>query len=382
MSSTRYQEGHITRVSRTKGPEVWVYRWRDEDRKHRARKIGTVDDYRSLADARRANDNFRLELNAVRERVGKTTVADSWGHFQQHELRDPDVDRSPSTIHCYLDYFKNHIIPQWGQQPLEDVKPVAVEKWLRGLDLAPGTKAKIRNLMSSLFSHCIRHEIYRGENPIKAVRQSAKRLREPDVLTLEEMIAILDHIATPVVAVMVMTAAASALRRSELRGLKWGDLDFKRQWFNLRRGVVRKDETKMKTEASRRGIPMLPELAEVLQQWRRETPYPRDTDWVFASPSTSGERPYWFESVLQDHLRPAVMKAGITEKLVSWHTFRHSLGSLLGRNGENIKVVQEILRHANSRITQDVYQHADREDKRSALSHVAGLFVVPAAKAG
>ena len=59
-------------------------------------------------------------------------------------------------------------------------------------------------------------------------------------------------------------------------------------------------------------------------------------------------------------MRPAAQKAGIN-KHTGWHTFRHSVGSALGQASENIKVVQELLRHANSRITQDVYQQADQD---------------------
>jgi integrase len=62
--------------------------------------------------------------------------------------------------------------------------------------------------------------------------------------------------------------------------------------------------------------------------------------------------------------------------VIGWHTFRHSLASLLGQAGENVKVVQELLRHASSRITQDVYQQADETAKRDALKRVSGLFVI------
>ncbi len=174
---------------------------------------------------------------------------------------------------------------------------------------------------------------------------------------------------------MVLTAASSALRRSELRGLKWADLDLENLWFHLRRGLVRKDETNMKTRASRKGIPMLPELAVVLREWRRETHYAQESDWVFASPFTSGRRPYWAESALRNHIEPAVIKAGVTKHL-SWHVFRHSFASMLRQAGHDVKVVQELLRHANSRITADVYQQANQDAKRSALTHVSGLFVV------
>lgn len=387
MPVTRYQEGCIERVGRAKGTDVWVYRWREAvggKRKHRARTIGTVDQYPTLDDAKRANDNFRIQVNAQQEHAGKLSVRDAWGHFQEHELRDPEVGRSQSTINGYLDYFKNQIIPHWGHVYLDDVKAVAVEKWLRSLmsvadptkPLAPGTKAKIRNHMSALFSHCIRHELYEKPNPITSVRQSAKRRRAPDILDVAELRAIIERIEPQAIRVMTMVAAASALRRSEFRGLKWGDLDLENHWFHLQRGLVRTFTTDMKTEISRKSLEMLPEVADILKAWRCDTPYPKDDQWVFASPYTDGERPYWAESAMDDHVRPAALAAGIT-KHITWHVFRHSLGNILKNNREDLKTIQELLRHASPRITAEVYLQGDTETKRSALSKVSGVLVVP-----
>jgi integrase len=368
--SSRYQEGSIDRVPRAKGGDVWVYRWRelqeDGTRVQRKKTIGDVTRFPTEADVKREVENLRSEINAKQERIGKTTVGDAWGHFQLFELRDPDVDRSPTTVKSYLDYFKSQILPVWKDVPLDDVKSVAVEQWLRKLDLAPGTKAKIRNHLSAVFAHCIRHELYTKLNPIASVRQSAVRQSDPDILTLDEMKSIIGGIESQVIRVMVAVATASALRRSELRGLKFSDLNFDGLWFQLRRGIVNKDETKLKTKASRKGVPMNPELAEMLQDWRSHSPYPTDDDWVFASPFTEGKRPYWPDAAMKNHVRPAATAAGIT-KTIGWHTFRHSVGSHLGQSGENVKVVQELLRYASSRITQDVYQQADQGAKRSAL---------------
>jgi len=376
----RYQEGSIDRVKRAKGPDVWVFRWRelqeDGTRVQRKRTIGNVQEIPNRAAAKREVENLRAEINAQQQRVGKRTVADAWGHFQANELRDSVVDRSPTTINSYMEYFKTQILPTWKDVALDDVKSVAVEKWLRSLDLANGTKAKIRNHMSALFTHCIRHELYDKLNPISSVRQSAVRENDPEILTIEEMKAIIGGIESHAVRVMVAVATASALRRSELRGLKWSDLDLDALWFNLQRGLVNKDETRLKTKASRKGVPMNPELGEMLRDWRANSPYPTDCDWVFASPFTGGVRPYWPDAALKNHVRPAAAAAKI-RKHIGWHTFRHSVGSHLGQAGENVKVVQELLRHANSRITQDVYQQADQGAKRSALSRFSGVLSFP-----
>ena len=83
-------------------------------------------------------------------------------------------------------------------------------------------------------------------------------------------------------------------------------------------------------------------------------PYNRDEDWIFASPEESGQQPtgptVHCEGLFGSrHCVPNIVKH------IGWHTFRHSFATLLKANGEDVKVVQESLRHANSRITLDVY---------------------------
>ena len=116
--SSRYQQGTIDQVKRSKGEDVWVYRWRetaaDGSRVQRKKTIGDLSQFPTEKCAWQAIENLRAEINAAEQRVRKTTVADAWGHFQIHELHDPDVGRSASTICGYLDYFKNQILPRWG----------------------------------------------------------------------------------------------------------------------------------------------------------------------------------------------------------------------------------------------------------------------------
>jgi hypothetical protein len=92
-----------------------------------------------------AKQRTSAQINAELEKIGRMTLGEAWGHFQEHELR---VNRSPTTIDGYLDYFQSQILPTWKVTALDDVKAVAAETWVRGLDdLAPGSKAKIRNHM-------------------------------------------------------------------------------------------------------------------------------------------------------------------------------------------------------------------------------------------
>jgi integrase len=79
---------------------------------------------------------------------------------------------------------------------------------------------------------------------------------------------------------------------------------------------------------------------------------------------------------MTDHIRPDAIRAGV-KKHIGWHTFRHSLATLLGQNREDVKVVQELLRHATTRITMEVYQQPEQDAKRAARSPFSGILVVP-----
>jgi site-specific recombinase XerD len=120
---------------------------------------------------------------------------------------------------------------------LQDVRTVDVELWLHTLTFAPGTRSKIRNIMSAVFNHAIRHE-WMDRNPITKVRTSAKRLREPDELSPAEIASLLAKLNLRERA-MVMLAGSTGLRRSGLVALTWSDIDLELMQVNVRRSCVR-----------------------------------------------------------------------------------------------------------------------------------------------
>lgn len=175
---------------------------------------------------------------------------------------------------------------------------------------------------------------------------------------------------------MVFLASTTGLRVSEFLGLKWQDINFDELEIHLVRAIVNGVVGDMKTEASRKPVPLDSALAEVLVTWRGRTPYDQDEDWLFASPEKSGQQPYCPDSALRRAIRPAAVRACIF-KHIGWHTFRHSFATLLKANGEDVKVVQESLRHANSRITLDVYTQGLMPTKRLAQGRVVKSLLAP-----
>jgi len=182
----RYQQGCVARERRNNGPDVLVFRWRESNtngqRINRKAVVGTVEQYPIRSAAQKAADALRIHVNkeTPRAAIQPLTSEQLIAHYTERELSQSNHKKSYSTKAIYKSYLANWILPRWRSYRLSDVKTVAVEEWLARLSLAAATKAKLRNIMSALFNHAIRHE-WLDKNPISLVRQSAKPERIPTV---------------------------------------------------------------------------------------------------------------------------------------------------------------------------------------------------------
>jgi integrase len=86
-----------------------------------------------------------------------------------------------------------------------------------------------------------------------------------------------------------------------------------------------------------------------------------------------GCQPYWPCSLLRKVVRPAAVRAGIT-KHIGWHTLRRTMATLLVAQGVAVKLTQEMLRHANSRITLELYAQSSMAAKLEAQRDMVGTW--------
>jgi len=370
------QRGSLALVSRKEGPDVWQFRWSEKDlhgaRIQRKRVIGTVERYPDGAAARTAMTIVLAELNSGKARIscGSITVAQLCDHFEQRELTRDNTWRSYSTKKTYQAYLNRWVLPHWRHYELAEVRTIQVESWLRRLPLAKSSCAKIRNLMSVLFNHACRYELF-DRNPIYLVRQSAKRRRAPTVLMPDEIKAMLDNLSIRE-RTLVLLAVSTGLRQSELFGLKWGDIDLVQGTMNVTRSIVYGVVGPCKTEPSQKPVPVHPLLADALSDWRKQCAYTKPDDWVFASKRHRGRRPYWGQAILRKYLRPVAQRLGI-QKCIGWHTFRHTYSTLLRSVGTEFKVMQELLRDSTLPSTLDIYTQAITPAKHAAQAAVLAL---------
>lgn len=369
----RFQFGCIERKQRKKGADVWVLRYReylpDGSAKQRSSMVGTVEQYTTKAQARKRTQTLLLSINS--ESPNNQTV--TFGALVDRYLAEELPERH-STARGYQSWLKNHISPKWGEYPVGQIKPLLVERWLKGLDLAPKSKRHLKNLMRILFNCAMRWELVPYQNnPMSLVRvkDSSKRVRVPVVLSIEQFHQVLLHIPEPY-RTMCVVAGCLGLRISEVLGLQWRDFDWGKHQVQIRRSWVYGRIGEPKTENSKRPMPLDLALEKLVRERRRGLPSTLQASaWVFPSKRTGMPAHPW--SAQRRWLLRAGEKVGAGR--LGWHSFRHTYSTLLNEYGTDIKVQQELLRHADIRTTMNIYTRAVPARLREANSKVVRLLL-------
>jgi integrase len=312
-------------------------------------------------------------------------------HFKMHEL--DKSSKAKGTISRDKHNLDAYVVPRWGTKFPQEIRPLEVEAWLKTLThLSNPSIAKVKTVMGQVFKSAQRHGLLsrdEGANPMLFVRCATTSDYEAVVLTPEQTFKLLEELEQPEYT-LALLIACTGLRQSEALALQWGDLDFEQHAIHVRRSWVLSETGKGKTNLAKSDMPMHSILAEAMQEWRRETLYHRDADWIFASYKMGGKIPRCGSVAAADYLRPAAVKAGVLNfeetgldeagkvkgiyrdsrgEVVTkfgWHNLRHSLSSFLVSSGTDPKTVQSLLRHSNIKTTLDVYAHANSDNKMAA----------------
>lgn len=179
----------------------------------------------------------------------------------------------------------------------------------------------------------------------------------------------------------------TGLRKGELLGLRWSDLDFNTGIICIERSIGRIQKvgekgTKVvvsipKTEAGKRDISLSGEMVALLKNWKTEQNKRKtilgqkhsEESYIFDNGYGKPVEARW----LLRRLKIVLEKAGLRQD-VRIHTLRHTVGTMLAQAGENPRNIMDLFGHANIRTTLQTYVHSSTEDKQRTANRLASLI--------
>jgi integrase len=384
----RYNAGMLCKEKRAIGM-VWVFRWSEEvnGQRHQHKEvIGATKKFPTEAMANKEADRLRCRLNEQKQSLSLKSLrfGELINHYLDHEL--PRLSKSARKGN--QSYIKNWIEPNWHGHLAGGMKTMQIQEWLDKVERPDGTKLKIKNVLSAIFSHGVRWELVErnpvcGQGGSPGHRGASTGVRQSNRVSIQRVILAPDIVRQTLEqlplreATMALVDAVTALRASELIALRWKhvgwDTGILQSEFALVEGELK--ETKSRNNP----LPLAESVLQVLRLWRENTPYRSEEDWIFASSHYHGKTPYTYQILFRRHIRPVIERiSGIKsskEAPIGWHTLRRSLATLLISNGENVKVAQSQLRHTTPKVTLELYAQAVSADQQEAHKKVVQMML-------
>jgi len=289
----------------------------------------------------------------------------------------------PSSHSTYRGYIENHIKPNIGKIPLKKLSSLDLQKFYKALlsggrverieskkqpkGLSAKTVRNIHQIISSAMNFAIDQRLI-ATNP--TVRCSLPKLehREMKTLPAEDLTVFLREAKASGVFELYYIELATGLRRGELLGLKWEDIDLEQGVIHVRRQVARIDgevvEAPLKTKNSYRSISIGQDAVKVLRGQRKKS----NSEYVFPSPAGGPISP---DSAI--HMLHRVLKrAGLPK--IRFHDLRHTFATVALQNGVDIKTVSGMLGHYSAGFTLDTYAHVTTAAQRQAANIMGSIL--------
>lgn len=354
-------------VARTRHPGIYkrgsryVVAYRDQSGKQRWESAKNLEDARNLK-ASRDSDVAKGEFQPA-SRVTFQEYAREW--IERYQGRGRGFRESTRTD--YRRHLELHAFPYFRKRKrLAEIAPRDIANFVGWLAdptkrKKPLSNATIKNIVATVRS-CMATAVREGlirHNPVQGValpsNVSVEDAEGEDnrVLTRKQLKKLL-HVVDSRHRLMFKLLAVTGLRWSELIGLQWRHLKLEgqRPAVRVRRGIVRGEPSPPKSRYSKREVPLEPKLARELRKLRMARGWPEEDVLVFQSAAGG---PLDYSNTRRRILQPAARTAGAP--WAGFHTFRHTLASILFARGANAVQVQRWLGHHSPAFTLATYVH-------------------------
>jgi integrase len=360
----------------------WVIRWRErvptEDGelrwKHRAETLGLIRNL-TKGEAETILRERLAELNPLAQFPTRDT---EFTELLERWEKESLPNKSLSTQEGYRKIVTKHLKPFFGPYSLREISPSLIQRFVQDRvksGLTPQTTRNIYNTLRAVLNFGKRLK-YVKENPADGVELPRRAERERNVLRPEDVLAILDAFRNDGMSkALVLCAYLTGLRRGEISGLKWQDVDFLANVIRPQQAVWNGQECGLKSKAAYKPLPLPQKLREVLLELRGESKYRQDGNYVFTA---RNGKPVNLSNWGRRRLKPLQKRLALPE--ISLHCFRHTHSTQLNALGTDPKTLQTQLRHANPEITLGRYTHQVPELQKAAVQQLEEKLYRPQEK--
>jgi integrase len=358
--------------------EAWIVDYTDQDGDRHIETFERKKDAEARRDAVRVNVRHGVHTAASKSET-VAEAADRWLNRVEAEGRER------GTLAQYRQHVNLHIAPRIGRYKLAHLTPARIEAFRDDL-LANLSRPMARKVLTSLKSLLknAKHAHVAADVSVGRSKRSERKLEVgrdiPSPAEIKRLVAAAKDNAR--MHALLLTAALCGLRASELRGLRWADIDLKASELHVRQRADRYNVIGAPKSASgTRSIPLAPEAVAALKVWKLACPK-SELDLVF--PTATGA--IMFHRSMLDSLAPVMIAAGVADKRgipkYGLHAFRHFFASwCINRRADGgrelpAKVVQGLLGHGSIVMTLDRYGHLfPRGDDRAELAAAANALL-------
>jgi integrase len=303
MKRARFISGSVVLDRRRK---TWnLLQWIEGSRK--TQRLGSLAEFPTKSAARRAAQQFQQSLEVPKPKTESVIVSTLSNQYVKEK-----IPQRLNTKRTYIVWLKHYVVRKWGNCELSALQARPVELWINSLDLAPKSKAPVRNMISTLWEFAMwRGDITVQRNPMElvTVKNASKRVHKPRSLTVVEFQKFAAHLKEPFHTIALLSVCFG-LRISECLALKWLDVDWLAGTINIERRIVSQIVDSPKTDESHRKMLVDPSVLEVLKLWKQSSQFAEPSDWIFASPTPLGRLP-WSYAQVYDYYKYASRDAGI-----------------------------------------------------------------------
>lgn len=348
----------------------------------------TLENHRRKTFYGKTRKEVQEKLNAALHEQKQGTLAtgkqQTLASYLKHWLEE--VHRPTIRLSSYDKYRKllvRHILPELGHLQVQKLGAQQVQAlYSRKLKegLAPSTIHVIHAILHKALENAVRWGLV-ARNICDLVSPPHQEYQEIQPLTLKQAKQLLEHARGHRLEVLLTLAITTGMRRGELIGLRWNDINFEDQSLSIHRTVDRISgygyvESEPKTARSRRRI-MLPSFVVLALQEQRT----RQADARLKANEAWQENDLVFSNNHGGFLHPTHMYIAFQKLLkdaglppMRFHDLRHSAATILVAMGINIKIVQELLGHSSAALTLNVYGHVFPTLQREAMEKWSTLL--------